>query len=131
MSDQNQSSATDSQEFPNWPKTAERPQYPTVRLFFGGLLDFFYKTGECEIGVNPGDGRHRLLLEVTDVSTKKTIFTTNDLPPNPHEVTFAIENKQPAVNFLKIGPYVFDRSNGDEHDSRWMLDLEGDHSYSA
>lgn len=127
MPDRN-GSAKIIRDFPNWPTTPQRPQYPTVRLFFGGLLDFFYKqTTGCSIGVNPGDGRHRLILVVTN--NDDVICPQVDLPPNTRDITFAIENKQPAVDFLKIGSGDFNRETGHPHDFRWMLDLDGQDFY--
>jgi len=91
-------------------------------------LNFFYKsTKECSIGVNPGDGRHRLVLVVTN--NDSVIYPDGDLPSTIREITFAIENKQPAVNFLRIGSGDFDRDTGDNHDFRWMLDLDGEDFY--
>jgi hypothetical protein len=128
MADQNGSAKTLSREFPNWPTTPQRPQYPTVRFLFGGLLDFFYQpTKECSIAVNPGDGRHRIVLAITNNGS--VVYPQGDLPSNIRDITFAIENKQPAVDFLKIGSGDFNRDTGDVHDFRWMLDLDGEDFY--
>lgn len=112
----------------NWPTINNLPPQPTITVRFGGLLGFCYRTsGECEIGFNAGDGRHRIGVRILENGTE--IYPNGGLP-NIVTMKFGVESKNPSVKFLKLTADPFDRQTGPPQDFRWMLDLEGEDFYS-
>lgn len=113
-----------------WPYDQIPPGNENLKLVFDGLMAFCYNSeGCCEIGLNPGRGKHSLALDIfTNVvgnpPCKRFPAFTAAQVMRASKITVEILDSAPSVNFYHLND--FDRINGDPRDFAWMLDMEKD-----
>jgi hypothetical protein len=115
-----------AENFQTWP-AGTRPASAPVKIYFTGLLDFYYnasgpETGTCGIGFVRGGGHHQPMIQIRENGQQ---WPDGEQIPNNSDVRVAIVNaaqqQQPTdVGFVK---------NGAADDFRWLTDMQAQSWY--
>jgi len=124
--------ASMSLPIPQWlPFSRTMIDDPTLSILFGGLLAFCFNENsyECEVGVH-NSSDHFLNIKVWRNDQEKPIFTWTGHAATVKNDSYSVRGSAnlPSVHFFQPAEN-FERQSANEHDWRFILDLESPEFY--